>query len=187
MKVAITGHTKGIGKALAEHFQNQGHTVVGYSRSNGFDLSLEDVRNSIIEELDSCDVFINNAYVPFAQTNLLMRAIELWKDTPKTVVNINSKSTLMPFYPDDLKDYVDDKRKQQKIIKDRVFKARPYIMNFTPGLVDTELSERFKSRKLDPAHVAKLIYTLLEFKNEVAVQDILIEVPDLDWNDIVRS
>jgi NADP-dependent 3-hydroxy acid dehydrogenase YdfG len=186
MKVAITGHTKGIGKALAEYFQNQGHTVLGYSRSNGFDISLEDIRNTIIEQLDSCDVFINNAYVPLAQTDLLIKTIELWGNTTKIIVNINSKSTLMPYYPEDLKEYVDDKRQQQKIIKDRVFKARPYIMNFTPGLVDTEMSNRFKSRKLDPNHIAKLIYTLLEFKNEVAVQEILIEVPDLDWNDIAR-
>ncbi len=187
MQVAITGHTQGIGKALAEYFQSQGHTVVGYSRSNGFDISLEDTRNTIVEQLETCDVFINNAYVPFAQTDLLIKTIELWKNTPKTIVNINSKSIMMPYYPEDLSEYINDKRQQQKIIKDRVFKARPYIMNFTPGLVDTEMSTRFKSRKLDPNHIAKLVYTLLEFKNEVAVQDILIEVPDLDWNDIVRT
>ncbi len=186
MRVIVTGHSKGLGKAIAEYFQNQGHEVVGFSRSNGFDISTEEVRNLIVEELKSCDVFINNAYAPVAQKDLLVKAIELWKNSPKTIVNINSKSTLMPYCPDDLKEYVEDKRQQQKIIKDRIFKARPYIMSIAPGLVDTEMADRFKSKKLDPNQVAKLIYTLLGFKDSIAVQEVLIEVADLDWNDIVR-
>ncbi len=187
MRVIVTGHSKGLGKAIAEYFQNQGHEVVGFSRSNGFDISTEEVRNSIVEELKSCDVFINNAYAPVAQKDLLVKAIELWKNTSKTIVNINSKSIMMPYHPDDLKEYASDKQAQQKIVKDRIFNARPHIMNVTPGLVDTEMASSFKSKKLDPTSVAKLIYTLLEFKNDVAVQDILIEVPDLDWNDISRT
>ena len=38
MKIAITGHTKGIGKALYDNLSQQ-HEVEGYSRSNGFDIS----------------------------------------------------------------------------------------------------------------------------------------------------
>jgi len=81
---------------------------------------------------------------------------------------------------------VQDKNQQKEIIKNRIFKARPYIINFTVGLVDTEMSKEFDSKKIDPDNLAKFIYTLLEFKSTIAVQDILVEVPDLDWNDIKR-
>jgi len=186
MRIAITGHSQGLGKAIADHFQNFGHTVIGYSRTNGFDISQEDTRNKIIEELKSCDVFINNAYAPFAQKDLLVRAIDLWKNDNKTIININSKSTLIAVCPDYMKEYAADKQQQQKIIRDRIFKARPYIMNFTPGLIDTAMSENFKSKKLNTKKLAEFIYVLLEFKDSIAIQDVLVEVPDLDWNDIER-
>jgi len=35
MKIAITGHRKGIGKAFAEQLSARGHTIVGISRSDG--------------------------------------------------------------------------------------------------------------------------------------------------------
>ena len=37
-KVAVTGHTSGIGKEIYEYCQFHGADVKGYSRSNGFDL-----------------------------------------------------------------------------------------------------------------------------------------------------
>ena len=38
MKIAITGHTKGIGKAIADLYPN----VIGFSRSKGYDISVLD-------------------------------------------------------------------------------------------------------------------------------------------------
>jgi len=37
MKVAITGHTYGIGAALKEKFDVEGQITMGFSRSNGYD------------------------------------------------------------------------------------------------------------------------------------------------------
>jgi len=186
MKVAITGHTNGIGKSLANYFEQQGHTVVGFSRSNGFDISDAAVRKQIIDSLATCDVFINNAYVVDAQCQLLVDAIQLWENSIKTIINIDSKSTLMKTVPDYMEHYVADKLKQKNIINDRIFKARPHIINFTVGLVDTDMAKVFDSKKINPADLARFIYTLLEFKSSVAVQNILVEVPDLDWDDIKR-
>ena len=46
MKIAITGHTKGIGKAIADLYPN----VIGFSRSNGYDISkLDTIENIIIK------------------------------------------------------------------------------------------------------------------------------------------
>ena len=61
MKLAITGHTKGIGKAIADLYPNS----LGFSRSNGYDISKPEDVKLIIEttiEMD-CDVFVNNAYL----------------------------------------------------------------------------------------------------------------------------
>lgn len=186
MKIAITGHTKGIGKALTEYFTAHGHTVIGFSRSNGFDITDQQTREYIGKVLETCDVFINNAYAPYAQKQLLLDTILLWKNTTNTIINIGSKSTLIKAVPPYMEDYVQDKLQQSTIIKDRIFKARPHIMNFTIGLVDTDMAKAFDARKMQPCDIAKLIATLLEFRSTLAVQDILVEVSDLDWDDIKK-
>lgn len=186
MNIAITGHTKGIGKALTEYFTAHGHTVTGFSRSTGFDITDQQTREHIGKVLETCDVFINNAYAPHAQKQLLLDTITLWEGTTKTIINIGSKSTLMKNTPSYMEEYVQDKTQQLKIIKDRIFKARPHIINFTVGLVDTDMAKMFDSKKMQSRDIAKLIAILLEFKSTLAVQDILVEVPDLDWDDIKR-
>ena len=47
MKVAITGHTQGIGKAIAELYPDH----IGFSRSNGYDITDENVISKILEEI----------------------------------------------------------------------------------------------------------------------------------------
>ena len=71
MKIAITGHTQGIGQALATVFQQYGHDIIGFSRSNGFDISNADSRRAIIDQSQDADIFVNNAYHPTGQTSLL--------------------------------------------------------------------------------------------------------------------
>jgi len=186
MNIAITGHTNGIGKALTEYFTAQGHTVFGFSRSNGHDINDEATRKHINNVLKTCDVFINNAYAPNAQKQLLLDTIQLWEGTTNTIININSKSILIKNVPAYMEEYVQDKAEQSRIINDRIFKARPHIMNFTIGLVDTDMAKIFDSKKMQPIELAKLMYTLLEFKSTLAIQDILVDVSDLDWNDIKR-
>jgi NAD(P)-dependent dehydrogenase (short-subunit alcohol dehydrogenase family) len=186
MKIAITGHSKGIGKAIAEYFEQQGHTVIGFSRSNGFDITDELSRQHILGILGSCDVFINNAYAPQAQKQLLINVIQLWEGTTNTIINVDSKSTLMKTVPAYMEEYVQDKSQQKELIKNRIFKARPHIINFTVGLVDTDMAKVFDAKKINPTNLAKFIYTLIEFKSTVAVQDVLVEVPDLDWDDIKK-
>ena len=90
MKIAITGHTKGIGKALADAYQSRGHEIVGLSRTTG-----HDIHNTLscADQIESCDVFVNNAHADFAQTELLFEMAERWQDTHKHIVNIGSVIT----------------------------------------------------------------------------------------------
>ncbi len=68
MKIAITGHTGGIGKSFAQLLATKGHDIVGISRSGGENIRRIEHTASLIEP---CDLFINNAQSMFAQTELL--------------------------------------------------------------------------------------------------------------------
>jgi len=57
-KIAITGHTKGIGLALANYYTDLGIEVVGFSRTNGYDISKGVDQERIINESQDCDLFI---------------------------------------------------------------------------------------------------------------------------------
>ena len=89
MKVAITGHTRGIGAAIASRFDD----VVGFSKTTGYDLSDNKVIKQIVEEAQDCDIFINNAYYGDAQAKLLYKMYERWQHTPKLIINIGAVSS----------------------------------------------------------------------------------------------
>ena len=92
MKVAITGHTSGIGKALYDMYSEE-NEVIGFSRSNGYDISKIRIVNQIVQESLDCDVFINNAYYSLSQVNILNNLWHFWsRDKSKTIVNISSLS-----------------------------------------------------------------------------------------------
>jgi len=77
MKIAITGHKKGIGKAFAEQLATQGHEIVGISRSDGENIRRTAHTASLIEP---CDMLINNAISLYAQTELLFEVWHRWAD-----------------------------------------------------------------------------------------------------------
>ena len=94
MKIAITGHSSGIGLALAEQLSRRGHEIVGLSRRNGYNIrSLHKIVGPIAE----CDWFINNAQTGFAQTELLYAVYEQWQEQPnKFIMNISTMMTNSP-------------------------------------------------------------------------------------------
>jgi len=102
MKVAITGHTAGIGKAFYQYFSKKNAEVIGMSRANGYDLNTDVDR--IIENAKDCDIFINNAYRDDKQLQLLNG---LYKHVHRIVVC----GSLSRFYPElILTDYVHEKQ-----------------------------------------------------------------------------
>jgi len=96
MKIAITGGTAGIGLALAKQFEINGHEVLPLSRRNGYNIrSLPKVAAMI----EPCDMFINNAQIGFAQTELLFEIWSRWEGQEKTIVNISTQMTDMQVPP----------------------------------------------------------------------------------------
>lgn len=90
MKIAITGHKRGIGKAFAEQLSERGHEIVGISRSDGENIRRTAHTASLIEP---CDMLINNAISFYAQTELLFEVWHRWQDIKEThyIWNISTK------------------------------------------------------------------------------------------------
>lgn len=93
MKIAITGHTAGIGQALAQEYSLVGHEIVGLSNREG-----NNIRNTpkICDQIEPCDVFINNAQAGYAQTELLFEMVKRWQGTRKHIVVISTMMTQNP-------------------------------------------------------------------------------------------
>ena len=90
MKIAITGHKKGIGQEFARQLEMRGHEIVGISRSDGENIRRVPHTASLIEP---CDMFINNAISMYAQTELLFEVWHRWNDIKEVhhIWNISTK------------------------------------------------------------------------------------------------
>ena len=110
MKVVITGHTWGVGKALYEHFQTfGGWEVVGLSRSNGYDIDAD--FDKVVEAASGCFLFINNAYRDKQQTKL----VNALKNKVSKMVVMGSISRQYPELI--LTDYVQDKQDLSEVCR----------------------------------------------------------------------
>ena len=86
-----------------------------------------------------------------------------------------------------MQQYVRDKQKQYELIQSLKFRSRPYVMDLILGLVDTEMSNVFIAEKLQPKDVAVLVADILERKNQLYVQQLIIDVPFQDWKNIQQK
>lgn len=177
MKVAITGHSKGIGAAIANALTRQGHTVTGYDITNNYDISKPGVIEAIAAECTDYDIFINNAYADTAQTKMLETMIDAWLDRDKLIVNISSK---MVFVKSNLSEqlmiYKHNKLMQNKIVKSRITTSKPHILNIITGFVNTDLAVSWQnSSKIDPVEFAKLVVSLIALRGQIQVQEIILD------------
>lgn len=93
MKIAITGHKRGIGKEFARQLTKKGHSIVGISRSDGENIRRVAHTASLIEP---CDMFINNAISMYAQTELLFEVWHRWQHSDQVhyIWNISTRVCL---------------------------------------------------------------------------------------------
>ena len=99
MKIAITGHTHGIGKAFAKQLSARGHTIIGISRKDGENIRRIMHTASLIEPTK---LFINNAQSYYAQTELLYEVWTRWKKSQvkRWIWNISTIMTEEPINSD---------------------------------------------------------------------------------------
>lgn len=167
MKIGITGHTQGLGLAITQQMTALGHEVIGFSRTNGYDISDDATLDRIVSECTECDVFINNAVYEYAQTKLLYKLHNSWEGKDRQIVNIGSKITMLW-----VKDHHLDLmyRNHKKSLDDacEFLNNRcdlPKVMLVKIPRIDTQRVQHMQKEKLPPSVVADLIiYCILHPK-----------------------
>lgn len=144
MKIAITGHTAGIGQSFAQYLAARGHEIVGISRRDG-----NNIRNipKIVEQILPCDLWINNAQSGYAQTELLYKIWERWQgDADKMIWIISTIMTRDPLVPEvPGQDFIAiaEYKNQKRALEDAFYqlkykKGRPAMCLIRPGVVSTK-------------------------------------------------
>jgi NAD(P)-dependent dehydrogenase (short-subunit alcohol dehydrogenase family) len=174
MKIAITGHTAGIGQALAKEYVLDEHEVVGLSQREG-----NNIRNipKICDQIEPCDVFVNNAQAGYAQTELLFEMAQRWTGTKKHIVVI---STMMTQHPVSVLPGLDMLAyHQQKVtLEEMVKQLRHQRLGITitivrPGYIATQPGQTVPPAA-DVGNWAKTLLDLFDMaaKNNLSIPDI---------------
>jgi len=178
MKVAITGHTAGIGKAFAEQLSQRGHSVVGISRREGENIRRIPHTASLIEP---CDLFINNAQTGYAQTELLYEVWRRWQGQQRYIWNISTMMTETPVndVPDGQDDLVMSAYRNQKLALEeasrqlRFKSAWPQISIIRPGGVATQ--EQFdNANKADVGVWVRSVIDIFSHNDNIFVSELSI-------------
>ena len=146
-KIAIVGHTRGIGKAIADLYWKKNYTVVGLSSSNGYDLQCSQVE--IMEQLDDCQLIVLNAYAGRGQMNLLKRIYGKFVFEDKKVVVITSTSGTPAGEDEEFSDpeYVEYCKNKKNLIEyieqlqQELLNKPLSIYDVCPDVVDTDMTK----------------------------------------------
>ena len=172
MKIALTGHSKGIGAAVYKDLVAKNYEVFGYSRSNGWDIKDTD---PVANEIANADCFINNAHSfqhGWAQTELLRKVWLLWKGNPsKIIITIGSYGTEFTQRRDH--PYVIYKHALDQTVKQlRASSNNPHMVNIRPSWVDVTRVATFNEPKVAPQAIADIIEFVLKNRDHFRVYDI---------------
>ena len=174
LKYAITGHTNGIGKAFSE-LPEVKDNFIGFSKSNGYNIKDVEDRRKIIKESIDYDVFINNAYTLYYQTDLLYELHKKWKDSDKIIINMGSNTT------DGMKDFPHTYTAHKASLETASLQlsntkdiCRVALLKF--GYVGTErILKYMKPEHYIPVEdAAKIIYQTVEWANKYNVRTMTI-------------
>lgn len=156
MKYVITGHTKGLGQILYNYFSQQ-HDVLGLSKSQGFDISNDDIRPFI----DGDTVFINNAYDfndHLAQSRLVHAAYRCCDHRQIVIGSYTSDFTHQKTTGPQL--YSIGKLAVEAA-SNQMFAADKNITLVKPGYIDVESASHADVVKINPVEISKLIDELV--------------------------
>jgi hypothetical protein len=173
MKIAITGHTSGIGKALFNHFVL--HTPIGFSRTNGYDITHVEDRKKIVKECIDFDVFINNAYSDGTNSQLYMLQdmFYAWQGKHKLIINMSSRITdfVLPSMSQE-KMYQSHKKDQDTFCLGKI--ESPCIFNLKLGMVDTPRVMSYNRNKLAVDDVVKIVSFVLDSRDSYKITTLTI-------------
>ena len=179
-KILIIGHTKGIGKAIYDYYDNKGYKVKGLSRSNGYHLS---ELTKFKRYIWAYDWIILNAFYYGSQLKLLKHIVRYHSNKPKKVIVITSTSGTDICFDKtlDVNSYKEYSKYKKKLIKyiekiqQEIINKPLQIFDVCPDVVDTQMSKGLwmDVKKLDPKEVSKAVQFCLESKfniNKIVIQ-----------------
>lgn len=184
MKIYVSGISRGIGHAIYNRLLNV-YDVIGGSSSDGH--NIESNYDGVIQYINDCDVFINNAYAPEYQTKMLIDMYDLWKYDNKHIINIGSCASDMKHdNPDRLKEYPRNKINQDDFIKDVNIdycvngykdKVLCKVTNIKLGYVMTEFPSLYDKRyfpTMDVDYVSDVVEWIINQPTNINIRDISI-------------
>lgn len=170
-KVAVTGHTSGIGKEIYQYCQFHGALVKGYSRSNGFDLK-EGTGDKIINAIlrDDPEIVFNHAWYPRAQNKILKILHTQWVKKEKVIINTGSATC---YYSIGASIYESDKAELRDycIAKatDYPYKNKCRLHNVSMGWTNSKILNGVENGEyfIDPYEAALVLINLAQPQNYV--------------------
>ena len=175
MKIAVTGHSTGIGEALATQYIKRGHEIVGLSKRDG-----NNIRNTIkiAALIEPCDVFVNNAQAGYAQVELLFEMAKRWEGTNKHIINISTQMVGDPLSKNGLDEYRIQKVALEAAVSQLRFKQMG--VRFTvvrPGDVATPNNDKTCPPAADCNVWAEKLINIFELAEpELVIPDITLAV-----------
>ena len=181
--IAITGTTRGIGKAISDLLEEEGYNIISLNRSAGFNLELpwDELEHKLYPVIKYADIFINNVHHEFIQVNILQHIFSNWKNQDdKTIINLSStggdkKADAKGIWA---------KYQLQKIALDEACKqlegmGKCKVVNVRPGWVNTNALEGIQKpigiTILQPIKIAEIISYIINQPSEVHIKNISIE------------
>ena len=89
-RIFITGHTRGIGKAIFDRFKAKNFYCYGVSKSTGYDI--ESDCDIIVRQMANFNFVVLNAYSKNSQLVMLQKIIDEYKNENKKIAVITSTS-----------------------------------------------------------------------------------------------
>ena len=179
--IAIVGHTRGIGRSIAELYNGKGYKVLGMSRSNGYDITAD--QEKIVEKIKDCDFVVLNAHEGRSQLLLLKKIYSRYHDCKKKVAVITSTSGTPEGRDEDFDDvdyqqYCADKKELIGYVKElqQDLLPRPMsVYDVCPDVVDTEMTKGLWTTlpKLETKEVAQAVSYCFESTfniNKIVIQ-----------------
>ena len=180
-KIAITGHTRGIGKALVERLANKvGYDVKGFSQSTGYNLQRVSTIKKVVNE---CVEW------------LLYTMYEQWVNKPKLIINMGaiSSDSISNFaqmgYNKDWTPYVSDKARLDWASLQLSNQFKPGMCRVTmikPGMVDTDSTAWLKGVNnieeimMTADSVAEMIEWVIELEDNTQMRNLSFDVGNFD-------
>ena len=89
-RIFITGHTRGIGKAIFDLYKDKNFYCYGVSKSTGMDVDKD--CDLIVQQMANFDYIVLNAYEKDSQLRMLQMIVGRYQNDPKKIAVITSTS-----------------------------------------------------------------------------------------------